>query len=157
MLFFPGPSYTRFAICGLQAIVNMISNPVNSTVPIAAEVFKKAGTYDEKKLFGVTTLDVVRAKTFYAGKANVNIAGLLNCLYNIGYCLVFDALVRFISLNIKLKDKIGCMICICPQAFQKKKFLLLGFYEELDIINMPLTCSICHNLLFSCVLNTAIL
>lgn len=55
----------------------MISNPVNSTVPIAAEVFKKAGTYDEKKLFGVTTLDVVRAKTFYAGKANVPVAGML--------------------------------------------------------------------------------
>ncbi|CAA7028437.1 unnamed protein product [Microthlaspi erraticum] len=57
-----------------QALVNMISNPVNSTVPIAAEIFKKAGTYDEKKLFGVTTLDVVRARTFYAGKANVNVA-----------------------------------------------------------------------------------
>ncbi|KAL5222570.1 hypothetical protein ABZP36_027283 [Zizania latifolia] len=53
------------------ALVNMISNPVNSTVPIAAEIFKKARTYDEKRLFGVTTLDVVRAKTFYAGKANV--------------------------------------------------------------------------------------
>ena len=51
--------------------MNMISNPVNSTVPIAAEVFKKAGTYDEKKLFGVTTLDVLRAKTFFAGKAGV--------------------------------------------------------------------------------------
>ncbi|GKE13663.1 malate dehydrogenase, mitochondrial, partial [Tanacetum coccineum] len=35
-----------------HALVNMISNPVNSTVPIAAEVFKKAGTYDEKRLFG---------------------------------------------------------------------------------------------------------
>ncbi|GAB4849409.1 hypothetical protein Ancab_004206 [Ancistrocladus abbreviatus] len=54
-----------------NALVNMISNPVNSTVPIAAEVFKKQGTYDEKRLFGVTTLDVVRAKTFYAGKAKV--------------------------------------------------------------------------------------
>ncbi|XP_059661453.1 malate dehydrogenase, mitochondrial [Cornus florida] len=59
-----------------NALVNMISNPVNSTVPIAAEIFKKAGTYDEKKLFGVTTLDVVRAKTFYAGKANVPVAGV---------------------------------------------------------------------------------
>ncbi|XP_073117126.1 malate dehydrogenase 1, mitochondrial-like [Elaeis guineensis] len=49
----------------------MISNPVNSTVPIAVEGFKKTGTYDEKKLFGVTTLDVVRVKTFYAGKAKV--------------------------------------------------------------------------------------
>jgi malate dehydrogenase len=58
----------------------MISNPVNSTVPIAAEVFKKAGIYDEKKLFGVTTLDVVRAKTFYAGKANLNVAGMAGVL-----------------------------------------------------------------------------
>lgn len=57
-----------------HALVNMISNPVNSTVPIAAEVLKKAGVYDEKRLFGVTTLDVVRAKTFYAGKASVPVA-----------------------------------------------------------------------------------
>lgn len=49
-----------------QALVNIISNPVNSTVPIAAEVFKSAGVYDERKLFGVTTLDVVRANTFVA-------------------------------------------------------------------------------------------
>lgn len=55
----------------------MISNPVNSTVPIAAEVFKKAGTYDERKLFGVTTLDVVRAKTFCAEKAKVPVEGTL--------------------------------------------------------------------------------
>jgi hypothetical protein len=32
-----------------NAIVNIIANPVNSTVPICAEVFKKAGTYDAKK------------------------------------------------------------------------------------------------------------
>lgn len=64
-----------------QALINMISNPVNSTVPIAAEIFKKAGMYDEKKLFGVTTLDVVRARTFYAGKANVPVAGLFRCLF----------------------------------------------------------------------------
>ncbi|XP_030466089.1 malate dehydrogenase, glyoxysomal [Syzygium oleosum] len=49
-----------------KAIVNLISNPVNSTVPIAAEVFKRAGTYDPKRLLGVTMLDVVRANTFVA-------------------------------------------------------------------------------------------
>ncbi|KAL6225010.1 hypothetical protein ACLB2K_003864 [Fragaria x ananassa] len=38
--------------------------PVNSTVPIAAEVFKKAGTFDPKRLLGVTMVDVVRANTF---------------------------------------------------------------------------------------------
>ncbi len=43
-----------------QAILNIISNPVNSTVPIAAETLKKMGVYDKRKLLGVTTLDVVR-------------------------------------------------------------------------------------------------
>lgn len=50
-----------------KAIIAIISNPVNSTVPIAAEVLKAAGVFDPKKLFGVTTLDVVRAETFVAG------------------------------------------------------------------------------------------
>ncbi|XP_010531585.1 PREDICTED: probable malate dehydrogenase, glyoxysomal [Tarenaya hassleriana] len=54
------------AKCCPNAIVNIISNPVNSTVPIAAEVFKKAGIFDPKKLMGVTMLDVVRANTFVA-------------------------------------------------------------------------------------------
>lgn len=47
-----------------DAWVLIISNPVNSTVPIAAEVFKRAGTYNPARLFGVTTLDVVRAEAF---------------------------------------------------------------------------------------------
>ena len=44
----------------------IISNPVNSTVPIAAEVLKAKGVYDPKKVCGVTTLDVCRANTFVA-------------------------------------------------------------------------------------------
>ncbi|EGP83868.1 unnamed protein product [Zymoseptoria tritici ST99CH_1A5] len=47
-----------------EASLLVISNPVNSTVPITAEVFKAAGVYNPKKLFGVTTLDVVRASRF---------------------------------------------------------------------------------------------
>ncbi|KXL46568.1 hypothetical protein M433DRAFT_71158 [Acidomyces richmondensis BFW] len=42
----------------------IISNPVNSTVPITAEVFKSKGVYNPRRLFGVTTLDVVRASRF---------------------------------------------------------------------------------------------
>lgn len=49
-----------------SAWVAVISNPVNSTVPIAAEVLRRAGTFNPSKLFGVTTLDVVRANTFVA-------------------------------------------------------------------------------------------
>jgi len=47
-----------------NAFVAIITNPVNSTVPIAAEVLKKAGVYNPKKLFGVSTLDVQRAQSF---------------------------------------------------------------------------------------------
>ncbi|KAL8711875.1 MAG: hypothetical protein Q9220_003819 [cf. Caloplaca sp. 1 TL-2023] len=47
-----------------EANTLVISNPVNSTVPICAEIFKSKGMYNPKRLFGVTTLDVVRASRF---------------------------------------------------------------------------------------------
>ena len=56
-----------------KAMINIISNPVNSTVPIFAEVLKKAGCYDPKKIFGVTTLDIVRANTFVAAAKGLDI------------------------------------------------------------------------------------
>lgn len=54
-----------------SAWIALISNPVNSTVPIAAETLKSFGVYNPRKLFGVTTLDVVRANTFVAKKLGV--------------------------------------------------------------------------------------
>ncbi|PGH00127.1 malate dehydrogenase, NAD-dependent [Helicocarpus griseus UAMH5409] len=47
-----------------NANILVISNPVNSTVPIVSEVFKAKNVYNPKRLFGVTTLDVVRASRF---------------------------------------------------------------------------------------------
>jgi len=65
-----------------NAFFLVISNPVNSTVPIFAEILKKAGVFNPKKLFGVTTLDIVRANTFVAEnqgfdvrKTNVTVVG----------------------------------------------------------------------------------
>jgi len=48
------------------AFVLIITNPVNSTLPIAVETLKKAGVYNPAKVFGVTTLDIVRGSTFVA-------------------------------------------------------------------------------------------
>ncbi|KAJ3192873.1 malate DEHYDROGENASE, NAD-dependent [Irineochytrium annulatum] len=56
-----------------KAFMCIISNPVNSTVPIVAEVFKKHNVFDPKRLFGVTTLDIVRANTFVAEKKSANL------------------------------------------------------------------------------------
>jgi len=49
-----------------KAQILVIANPVNSTVPIVAETLKKFGVFDPARLFGVTTLDATRAKTFVA-------------------------------------------------------------------------------------------
>ena len=49
-----------------KALIWIITNPVNTTVAIAAEVLKKKGVYDPLRLFGVTTLDVIRSSTFVA-------------------------------------------------------------------------------------------
>ena len=59
-----------------NAMVAIISNPVNSTVPIFAEQMKKLGCYDAKKIFGVTTLDVVRAQTFLAEATGLDVSTL---------------------------------------------------------------------------------
>jgi len=65
-----------------NACYAIVTNPVNSTVPIAAEILKAAGVYDKRKMFGVTTLDVIRSNTFVAeavGKScddvNVSVIG----------------------------------------------------------------------------------
>lgn len=59
-----------------QACICIITNPVNTTVAIAAEVLKKAGVYNKNKLFGVTTLDVIRTKTFVAELKGKSVADI---------------------------------------------------------------------------------
>jgi malate dehydrogenase len=56
-----------------KAMICIITNPVNSTVPIASEVFKKHGVYDPNRIFGITTLDLVRASTFIAQAKGLNV------------------------------------------------------------------------------------
>jgi len=49
-----------------KALIGIITNPVNTTVAIAADVLKKKGVYDPARLFGITTLDIIRSSTFVA-------------------------------------------------------------------------------------------
>ncbi len=57
-----------------KALVGIITNPVNGTVPIVAEVFKKAGTFEANRVFGITTLDVIRSEAFVAELKGLNVA-----------------------------------------------------------------------------------
>ncbi|EDW01406.1 malate dehydrogenase, mitochondrial [Drosophila grimshawi] len=47
-----------------EALLAFITNPINAIVPMAAEFLKAKGVFDPNRLFGITTLDVVRSKTF---------------------------------------------------------------------------------------------
>ena len=58
---------TGVATTAPKAFVLVISNPVNSTVPIVAATLEKLGVFDPRRVFGVTTLDVVHAQRFLAG------------------------------------------------------------------------------------------
>jgi len=53
----------------------IISNPINSTVPIAYESLKALGI-SKPSVFGVTTLDIVRAKTFIGELKNISPEGI---------------------------------------------------------------------------------
>lgn len=55
-----------------EAMIVIVTNPVNSIVPMAAEVLKRNNTYDPKRLFGVTTLDCVRAERFIGEFLNIS-------------------------------------------------------------------------------------
>jgi len=54
------------------ALIGIITNPVNATVAIAAGVLKEQDTYDSARLFGVTTLDIIRSNTFVAETKGLN-------------------------------------------------------------------------------------
>lgn len=86
-----------------NAAILIISNPVNATVPIAAEVLKKLGVFNARKLFGVTTLDSVRAETFLGeltGQSPTEIRGRLSVIGGHSG----DTIVPLINVDSKLSS-----------------------------------------------------
>lgn len=49
-----------------DALIAIVTNPLNSLVPLAAGVLKKRGVYRPERLFGICQIDQMRAKRFYA-------------------------------------------------------------------------------------------
>lgn len=99
-----------------KALIAIISNPVNSTVPIASEILKKRGVYDPNRVFGVTTLDVVRANAFIAeakgldpAATNVTVIGghagitIIPLLSRVSPAVQFDDAKRD-ALTVRIQD-----------------------------------------------------
>ncbi|CAG9764100.1 unnamed protein product [Ceutorhynchus assimilis] len=54
-----------------KALIAIATNPINSIMPLASEMLKKGGIFNPNGVFGVTSVDAVRANTFVA-----NVQGL---------------------------------------------------------------------------------
>ncbi|KAH8371965.1 hypothetical protein KR093_009548, partial [Drosophila rubida] len=55
-----------------HALIAFITNPLNAIVPLVAKVLMDQDAYDPKRLFGVTTLNVIRAKSFMGESIGVD-------------------------------------------------------------------------------------
>ncbi|CAK1551916.1 unnamed protein product [Leptosia nina] len=63
---------TKLAKQNPMPFVGIVTEPLNSLVPMAAEIMKNNGDYYPKKLFGITSVDTMRAQTLYASENNLN-------------------------------------------------------------------------------------
>lgn len=52
--------------------VGIATEPINTLVPLAAEIMRCSGDFSQNKLFGITGIDSLRAQTLYATKFNLN-------------------------------------------------------------------------------------
>ncbi|CAG9865361.1 unnamed protein product [Phyllotreta striolata] len=67
----------KMRLCAPTAWLAIGTSPINSTVPLACRLLKKKGIYNPNGVFGVTTLDIVRANTFAAQVLNVDPESIL--------------------------------------------------------------------------------
>ena len=138
----------------------IITNPVNSTVPIARKIFQEAGCYDAARLFGVTTLDVCRANTFVAekmgvptenvhtpvvgGHAGATILPLLSqCSHKILDKLGDEAAIAELTTRIQVRTP-PLLCCPMPRGVRRRESLLSGVHRELRSAPRPSTRACVH-------------
>ncbi|XP_021958912.1 malate dehydrogenase, mitochondrial [Folsomia candida] len=54
------------SIMNPHAIYCIVTNPINSTVPLFCEIFKRAGVLNEGKILGISNLGMMRASSYIA-------------------------------------------------------------------------------------------
>ena len=50
-----------------DAFILLLTNPINSLLPLFSEIYRRKGVDGSRRLFGVTILDSIRASTFVSG------------------------------------------------------------------------------------------
>ncbi|XP_032512419.2 malate dehydrogenase-like [Danaus plexippus] len=60
---------SRISKMSPMPFVGIATEPINTLVPMAAEIMKNHGEYDPKKMFGITILDKLKTEALYAAEA----------------------------------------------------------------------------------------
>lgn len=61
-------SYARYCP---NAFLGIITNPINCIIPFVSTILTHFGVFDFRKLFGITTLDLIRAESLFGKKIQV--------------------------------------------------------------------------------------
>lgn len=93
-----------------HALVGLITNPVNSCLPVLCETMMKEQKFDPRRVIGVTTLDEVRAATFVARASNVDPA-TLNIPVICGHSgITIVPLLSQCNPSVNIPEKLACQI-----------------------------------------------
>ncbi|CCE64046.1 hypothetical protein TPHA_0G02100 [Tetrapisispora phaffii CBS 4417] len=68
--------------CSANTKLLIISNPVNSLIPVVCETLKLMGKFNSRLVMGITMLDLIRANTFLANLLNENKSKKKNAIVN---------------------------------------------------------------------------
>ena len=60
-----------------KALIGVLTDPVNSIVPLICEVQKRNKCYEEKRVFGIIASHMNRASTFVAERMSLDPAGVI--------------------------------------------------------------------------------
>ncbi|AMA65167.1 Malate dehydrogenase [Candidatus Arsenophonus lipoptenae] len=139
-----------------KALIGIITNPINAMVPLAAKVLKKNGVYNRDRLFGITTLDVIRSNIFVAklkgkkaqdievvvigGHSKMTILPLLSHIPDISFNLkeieYLTSCIQNAGTTI-VEAKLGCGSATLSMGYAATRFclsLIQGLYGKENVI-----------------------
>ncbi|KAK6636310.1 hypothetical protein RUM43_009969 [Polyplax serrata] len=144
-----------------RALIGVLTNPINSFVPMVSQIFKNCKCYDSRKIFGITTIDTMRACTIVAndilrgtedpGEFLVPVIGghspetmvpVLSqtspCvdIPNTSYDFLIDKIRRAACMVTSLKHHGGPRLSVALGAARFINNLIRGLKNERDIIEM---------------------
>lgn len=87
-----------------NAWIGIITNPINIITVIVSEILKKEKSYDKNKVFGITTLDLLRTHFFVSKFKNKKIKTIIPVIGGHSESTILPLFSQVPSLNLNLQE-----------------------------------------------------